>query len=313
MASTEKRERRPGDYIHLFMIYVVWATGYLAMKIGLTGPNAFEVFQLQSLRLFLGGGILTAIAIATGRFTRPGSREFAICVVSGLLFWIFANGGALFAVRELPSGFVVMAMGTIPLWSALYRGLTSRNGNGSVVALLIGFAGLALILYPTLPLGQQSLHVSGLAMVALVGAPVAWVAATQLQPYLRPRMDPISAAGLQLIIGGALALVLTEIGDQPWPSPPSTTSLLSLLYLAVFASAITFYSYVSATSLFPGDVVSAFAYVNPLVGVFLGWLVLDERPAAISLLGMVLVVASVIVTLRRDQKIPQQTSESLNA
>lgn len=302
MKSTTTSERRSGDYIHLFMIYVIWATGYLAMKIGMSGPNAFGIFQLQSLRLFLGGGILTAIAYLSGRLSRPGRREIAICTLSAVLFWILANGGALVAVRELPSGFVVMAMGTIPLWTALFQRLLSRGPGGSAIALLVGFAGLVLILFPTLPLGGQSFHISTLATAALIFAPIAWVTATRLQPSLQKSMDPIAAAGMQLLIGGLIALALAELTGASWPSPPSTSSIVALLYLAIFASAIAFFSYVRATSLFPSSVVSAFAYVNPLVGVFLGWLLLNERPALISLGGMALVMVSVILTLRQSRQ-----------
>lgn len=290
------QDRKPTDYAHLFVIYVVWGSAYLAMKMGVSGPDAFSTFQLQALRLLIGGIILGLIAWSRGLWRPIGRRELMLLVVSAFLFWVCGNGFAMLALRELPSGFVAMAMGTIPLWSAAFEAIRSRRPPAQPAALAIGFAGLLMIYLPTLSIGG-TIHASWSAVALLFLAPIAWVFATSLQPRLQRGMDATAAAGAQLVLGALMAGGLAVLEGVPLPSMPSVQTLVATLYMAVVASALSFQSYVRATALFSPNVVSAFAYVNPIVGVLLGWLILSEHPVPLSLLGMLLVIASIVLTL----------------
>lgn len=302
MVPAASASARPaGDYVHLFMIYVVWASGYLAMKLGIAGPDALTAFQMQGGRLVLGGVLLLAIAWWGGRAGGFGARELALCAAAAFLFWICGNGFALLALRDLPSGYVAMAMGTIPIWSAALEAVRRRRPPAQPLALAIGFAGLALIYCPA-ALESGSLAAPPRALAYLFFAPIAWNLATALQPAIARSVDPAAAAGVQLVLGGLMAGVLAFAEGAPLPDPPGAQSLAAALYLAVFASALSFNSYVRATALFPAPVVSAFAYVNPVVGVLLGWLVLTEEPAPVSLLGMTLVIVGVALTLARSRE-----------
>ena len=289
--------RNPTDYLHLLVIYVVWASGYLGMKLGMQGPGAFTAYQLQGGRLVLGGGILLLIAWRRGVLRPLTPREWLICGVSAFLFWICGNGFALLAVRELPSGFVAMAMGTIPLWSGAFEAVRSRKAPAQPLALVIGFVGLALIYLPTITNGSK-LNPSAITVAMLFAAPIAWILATSLQPSLQRKLDGSAVAGTQLVLGGIMASAIALAQGTPLPSPPSALTLAALFYLAIFASAISFQSYVRATALFSPSVVAAFAYVNPPIGVLLGWLALGEEPVPVSMVGMAIVIASVMMTLR---------------
>ncbi|MGA0565587.1 DMT family transporter [Ancylobacter sp. VNQ12] len=289
--------RDPTDYLHLLVIYVVWASGYLAMKLGMEGPSAFTAYQLQGGRLLLGGSILLLLAWRRGVLRPLTPREWLICGVSAFLFWICANGFALLALRELPSGFVAMAMGTIPLWSAAFEAVRSRKVPAQPLALAIGFIGLALIYLPTMTNGSK-LNPSAMTVAMLFAAPIAWTVATSLQPSLQRELDGRAVAGTQLVLGGIMASAIALAHGMPLPSPPSAQTLVALFYLAIFASAVSFQSYVKATALFSPNVVAAFAYVNPPIGVLLGWLVLGEKPVPVSMLGMIIVMASVMMTVR---------------
>ncbi|MGI4814149.1 MAG: DMT family transporter [Janthinobacterium lividum] len=300
-SAAQPAPRRSSDYLHLAVIYVVWASAYLAMKLGVSGPNALSAYQLQGARLLLGGAVLGLLAWMQGRVARIGLYEFGICAISALLFWVLGNGFAMLALRELPSGFVAMAMGTIPLWSAVLQALLTRRLPSTPLTLLLGFGGLVLILWPTLAPAGGSLHTSWRTLGALLLAPVAWVIASAMQARLQQRMDGMTAASLQLLMGGLMGLLVAWIEYQPLPAHPSPLTLSALLYLALVGSALSFASYIKASALFPISVVAAFAYVNPLVSVLLGWLVVNERPAPISLLGMLVVTASVVVMLNRQR------------
>lgn len=288
---------KPADYIHLAVIYIVWGSGYLAIKIGVDGPGTFSAFQLQAVRLFLGGGVLALIAWLANAFGGIGRRELALCAVSALLFWVGGNGFAIIALRELPSSFVAMAMGTIPLWSAAFHAVKDRRMPAHPLAVVMGFAGLGLIFWPTLFPENEAMEASLLAVAALILAPVTWTVATSLQPSLQRNADATAISSITLLMGGVMATAIALIDGSPFPSHPSTEAILALLYMAFIGSALSFSSYVKATKLFPAAAVAAFAYVNPIVGIFLGWLVLDEMPETISLIGAAVVTVSVILTI----------------
>jgi len=301
--------RRTSDYFHLGVIYIIWATSYLAMKFGLSGEHPFRPFQLQGARLLLGGAALSVLAYRQGRLRGFGWWELSTCVISTGLFWICRNGLALLAVRELPSGFVAMAMGTIPLWSAALQVIMLRQRPDRPVVLLLGFVGLILILWPVLApsFGHASHlpHGSPIALWTLIVAPIAWVLASAMQAPLQQRMDGMMTAAVQLLLGGAYGTGRGRHRSASLASSPDWPAVLALLYLALIASALNFASYIKATTLFPVNVVAAFAYVNPILGVILGWLVLHERPAGISMFGMLVVTASVVLTLQR-RSLPQK-------
>lgn len=290
--------RQPADYFHLFVIYIVWASGYLGMKLGMSGPDPLTAYQLQGGRLVLGGLVLGLIARFQGTLRMPDRDELVICLVSAFLFWICGNGFALLALRDLPSGFVAMGMGTIPLWSAAYNAIRTRRRPERPFALVIGFIGLVLIYLPTMSNGAQ-LHASPFSLLALFLAPIFWVIATSLQPTLQRSLNGTVAASTQLIMGGLMSAGFALFQATPLPSPPGTQSLLAALYLALIASALSFQSYMRATALFPANTVAAFAYVNPIVGVLLGWAVLSEEPVPVSFAGMVIVILSVVLSITK--------------
>ena len=294
---TKPEARHAGDYAHLFVIYVVWGTAYLGMKLALGGPDPLTAFQLQAARLLLGGGIIAIIAWRARAFRPMTRRQWAVIALGALLFWIFGNGFAMLATRELPSAFVAMAMGTIPLWSIVFHALRDRRLPSAPGAVLLGFAGLLLIYLPALTATTDFAGVSVWGPLLLFLAPIGWVAATMLQGPLAG-LDPMATASLQLMLGGVYAGVIALVEGVPLQAVPGTQSLIATLYLAVIGSALSFLSYVKAASRFSPRVVAAFAYVNPIVGVGLGWLVLGEKPAPVAFGGMALVTASVVLTLR---------------
>lgn len=292
--------RTPGDYAHLFVIYILWGTAYLGMKLALSGPDPLSAFQLQAARLLIGGGIIALIAWRARAFRPMTARQWLVIAACALLFWIFGNGFAMLATRDFPSSFVAMAMGTIPLWSAAFHALRDRTLPPAPAAVLLGFAGLVLIFLPSLTAARGFEDVGFWAPVFLFLAPIGWVLATMLQRPLAG-LHPTATAALQLMLGGVFAGIFALGEGIPLPAVPGTQSLLATLYLAVIGSALSFLSYLKAAERFSPGVVAAFAYVNPIVGVLLGWLVLSEQPAPVSLAGMALVTASVIITLRRSR------------
>ncbi|HSI41049.1 MAG TPA: EamA family transporter [Xanthobacteraceae bacterium] len=292
-------------YGHLGVVYLVWGSVYLTVKIAITQPGGFAVFQLQATRLLLGGALLGAFAAFTSGFRITNGRDVAVCAAGGILLWVGGNSLAAIALQDLPSGLVAMAIGTVPLWTVAAQALIERRrpSYGRMAALGVGFIGLGFIIVPLLGAagGRHLGAPSVTSVVALLLAPLLWVGGTLVQRGLRGEMDSVVAASFQLLFGGlgALAVMLLQ-GDHGVASEPlRPVAILAMLYLAVVASAVSFRSYLIAVRSLPAHIVSTFAYVNPVVGLALGWLVLGEEPALSALLGMAIILASVGLLLTR--------------
>ncbi|MCB4767570.1 EamA family transporter [Ancylobacter sp. Lp-2] len=305
MASTPAD--RPGiplsAYGHLIAIYLVWGGSYLAVKICISGPAAITVPQLQSTRMWGATLLIGLVALArTKRVPRLTWRDIALCTVSGVLMWVGGNGLATLASRHAASSFIVMSMGAIPLWSCLLELVVARTlpARRTLLGLALGLGGLFLVVSPTL-IGTRAAIIepgyAGLTVLLLVGAGLSWSLGTIVQRPLMQRMRPEWAATAQFL---AASLVLSTIAageHAPLPDMPSLHQWLAFGFLIVFASVIGLTSYIRVIGAFSPVIATTFAYVNPIVGVLLGWLMLGEEIAPVSLAGLAVVLASIAIVL----------------
>lgn len=286
-------------YLHLGIVYVVWGTVYPVIRVALTEANAPTPMQLQTGRLLLSAAVLATPLVLRARFIIKSRRDLALCLVSGFLFWVTGNGFAALALRELPAGFVTMVAAGIPLWTAVFQSLVDRRGIARMQAasLAFGFIGIALVFLPALgSAGQTDLFKPFELTVAFL-APVTWALGSMLQRPLQQTMAPEVAASVQMAAGGACCLFLALAEGSPLPDRFSQAEIIAFLYLVLFVGALCFSSYIKVTRLFPPHVGASFAYVNPIVSLFLAWLFLGEQIALTSLIGMATVIASVFVLL----------------
>ncbi len=294
---------------NLLVVYLVWGSAYFAVKIAVTGPPAISPLQLQTWRMWAASALLIAIGLfRTGRPPALSLRQLAICAASGILMWVGGNGLATLASRHAASGFIVMAMGMIPIWTTLLSSIVNRSRPSRylVAGLAIGIIGLGLIVGPPmLSAGSPSVESGYAAWLALVlcAAGLTWSIGSLIQKPVLAATSPIWAAGLQTL---AAAIVLTTIsaanGVTIAPPPGiSPMQILAFLYLVLFGSVASLLAYIAVMKRYPPAIASTFAYVNPLVGVALGWALLDERPALMSLIGIALILAGVtaIIAERR--------------
>lgn len=290
-------------YAHLCVVYLVWGSVYLAVKLAIAQPGGFAVFQLQAMRLGLGAATLALIPLLRGTFKVQSWRDLRICVICGLLFWVGGNGLAVIALMDLASGFVAMALATIPLWTVMFEAVFDRKvpRPAQFLALLLGFFGLAMIVVPVLE-GQGSDVPPVTAVLAVIAAPVSWVAASLTQRQIAGRMDSMVAASLQLGVGAAGSLILLLLLGQTEFPDAAPVSVAAMFYLAFVGSALGFRSYLLALRALPSYVVATFAYVNPVVSVALGWLVLGETLSWLSLAGMAIILGSVALVLSQTRQ-----------
>ncbi|MBO1325471.1 EamA family transporter [Acetobacter sp. TBRC 12305] len=291
-----------GAYGHLVAIYLIWGSTYLASKICLSGPHAMSVLQLQITREIIGASVLGALSLLRhGWPAGVRGRDIGLCLFCGVLLWCGGNTLATACARYTSSGFIVMAMGVIPLWTALFDSLFGggRISRRMVLSLLTGLAGLAMVVWPTFHGGQAGNgqgHPLLIMLVLQLGA-MSWAAGTVLQRPLAARFPGGLIASAQLATGAVgLSCVALAIHDVPhFDVGPQQWGALA--FLVLFGSVIAPSSYVAVVRTFRPEIASTFAYVNPIVGVCLGSLILGERPALLSLVGMVVILGSVALLL----------------
>ena len=185
----------------------------------------------------------------------------------------------------MPSSIAALLIASVPLWVILLRaGTGDRVSLRGAASVLVGFAGVALLVRP----GEQSGDATVLGLLAVVGAALMWASGSFASPRLSLPRDPLASVGWQMLLGGiaitVVGLALGEGGDVDVEAF-STRSLLALAYLIVFGSWVAYTAYAWLLQNAPISKVATYAYVNPVVAIFLGWLILDEVVTSTTIVG----------------------------
>ena len=287
-------------WIALATVYVVWGSTYLAIAIAVEDlPPLLAV----STRFLAAGGILAAWLLWRRRGAlRVARHELGAAALIGVLL-PGANAVLFFAERDVPTGLASLIIASVPLWVVLLRLLAKeRIPRGAVVGVLVGFAGVAILLRPS---GGAS--AVGLALCVL--SALMWATGSFLSARVPLPGDPIAATTYEMLCGGAamLPLGLVAVGDLD----PSARSLAAWVYLVVFGSLVGYTAYVWLLAHAPLGTVATYAYVNPIVAIALGFLFRDEELTPQILLGAAIVVASVAVVVRREPPAATPTEEAV--
>jgi len=241
--------------------------------------------------------VLLVVALPRGdrASDRIGRRQIGAAFVFGGLLFVTGHGSLAWAQQTVPAGVAALLVGTIPIWMALFDrvGFGKRLPAAAYAGIAIGFAGLAILFDP---FGEGSVDRLG-ALVIVLGA-MCWAIGSLYSRGAPLPKRPLVSAGLASLCGGILltgySLVSGEVGDATW----TTDALLALGYLIVVGSFVGFTAYVWLLRVAPISLVSTYAYVNPLVAVALGWLILDESITAQMAIAGGAVLVSVAVILR---------------
>ena len=256
-------------------VYVVWGTTYLAIRImNETLPSLLAA----GIRFLVAGGVLYAWAIRRGDrdADRPGPLQWRSALLVGLGLIVGGNGGVVLAERTVPSGIASLMVALVPLWMALVDRILLRHRHGwvTVAGLILGFGGAALLVD-----GASGTTAPLSGMLVMIGATICWTAGSLYSRTAALPARPLVGAGMEMVLGGAALIVLAGVrGEftQVDPAAFSARSVLALLYLIAVGSWVGFTCYVWLLRNARTPLVSTYAYVNPIVAVFLGWLILGE-------------------------------------
>jgi drug/metabolite transporter (DMT)-like permease len=285
-------------WIALWVVYIVWGSTYLGIElVGETMPATFAAgMRFTAAGLLMLGFIAWRRGPARLRLTR---RELASSAVVGLLL-PGANSILFITEQKVPIGLTSLIIAAIPLWVVLLRLLArERPDLVSTIVLLVGFGGIVLLVQPgsdTGPLGYLLLTVLGSFL---------WALGSFLSPRIPVPRDALVATGYEMLVGGLVLLAIGLAVYSPSELDPgrwSGRSIFGLCYLVVFGSLLGYSAYVWLLANAPIAKVSTYAYVNPVVAIALGVVVLDESVTLRIAAGALLILVSVAIVLRRESR-----------
>jgi len=287
------------------LVYVFWGSTYLGIGIAVKHiPPAI----MCATRFLTAGALMLAYCALTGRRIRFSARQFGHLAAVGILLLMCGNLTLCYAERIVPTGLAALLIAVTPLWFLVLDSLLlgdhhiSRRGK---IGLVIGIAGMVVLIWPDLwsawghsnSLSHRELWWS----LALQFASFSWAFGSVLsRKWQTAAVDPFSAVAWQMVFAGIANLIFALLVERSFVEKPSNVmwtfrGVAAILYLVVCGSWIGYTAYIWLLQHVPTSKVSTYAYVNPVVAVFLGWLVLHERIDRYILMGSAIIVASVVL------------------
>jgi drug/metabolite transporter (DMT)-like permease len=276
------------------LVYIIWGSTYLAIRVAI---ESVPSFTMLALRYAVAGGLLYGIVRLRG-VPAPKARDWGKAGIIGALLLLAGNGAAAWAIRTVPSGITALVIAMSPLWMVVIdwaRPNGVRPSVAVVLGIVGGLAGIALLLDPTATTGA-GLTVEG-AVVLLIGT-ISWASGSIFSRTSPMRVDPFLGTAMQMLVGALLlAIAGAAIGEWPHVHVEQITfrSAAAIVYLAIFGSLVAFTAYIWLLQHTTTARASTYAYVNPVVALFLGWALADEALTGRTVAAAFVIIGSVVV------------------
>ena len=286
-------------WLALGIVYVVWGSTYLAIRVMVeTMPPLLS----GGVRHVVAGAIIFAILLlrrGPGAFRLRRSELIGGAIV-GLLLLLGGNGLVVLGEREVPSGLTALIVAVVPLCVVVLRVMfREKIASGTILGVVAGFIGVAILIVPEGITGR----VDVVSMLMIVGAAISWSIGSYMSRRLDMPHDPLASTGVQMLVGGVALLATGALtGETIQPDQFSTESLLSLGYLILFGSVLAYTAYTWVLIHASVSRVSTYAYINPVVAVFLGWLLLRETVDLTMIIGAAVIIISVWMVIRTEAR-----------
>jgi drug/metabolite transporter (DMT)-like permease len=276
-------------------IYLIWGSTYLGIRYAV---ETIPPLLMMGMRHLTAGVFTYAWAARRGE-PRPRAAHWAYATVLGAALFLGGHGILAWAEQKIPSGLAALLCATLPLWTVLLGWIQHSERNLGLKAwggILLGFVGVVLLIGPDGFAQYSSLNLLGAA--GAVFSALLWAVGTLYSKRVRLPASTVLSAAMQMITGGALLLLVGmmtgEAGHLHLVSV-STRSVLALAYLTVFGSIVAFTAFTWLVTVVTPSLVSTYAYVNPVIAVFLGWALAGEQLGIRILAATVIIVISVIL------------------
>jgi drug/metabolite transporter (DMT)-like permease len=290
-------------YLAFAAVYVIWGSTYLGIKFGI---KTIPPFLMAGTRFVIAGLVMYAIAVAKGA-SLPFWKFWKDAIIVGFLMLLIGNGVICWAEKEVPSGIAALIVATAPVWFVVLDWLVFKGPKPTprmILGLVLGFSGIILLVGPGISGGGKALPLW--PVLGIIMATVGW-ALGSLYAAHAPRLSyPMQATAMQMLCGGLwlwlTGLVAGELKGFHL-SAVTASSDWALLYLIVFGSMIGYTAYGFLVRNAPPGKVSTYAYVNPVIALFLGWFLGGEGISGSSIAGACIIIGAVlIINLNRSKK-----------
>ncbi|HWZ42213.1 MAG TPA: EamA family transporter [Candidatus Saccharimonadales bacterium] len=275
------------------LVYVLWGSTYLAMRVAVVH---IPPFAMGAVRYLIAGPVMLAWCAWSGRKIRITAQDFwKLLAIAGLLLTV-GNMGVAWAEVYVPSGLAALIVAIVPIWVAIIQAWVLRSSRMSwlgLAGLAMGIAGMAVLLWPRITaaghLGRQEMFGIGLLTLGSLG----WALGSVLGGRWNLGVDVFTSSAWQMTFGGIVNLIIALAGRQFQHAHWTVPGVASIIYLIICGSWIGFSAYNWLLEHVATAKVATYAYVNPVVAVYLGWLFLSETLDGFMLAGTAVIVAAV--------------------
>lgn len=286
-------------YLALTAICFIWGTTYLVLRVAVT---QFPPFLFVAIRQVIAGLLLAGGMMIFAKIKLPGLKYLYHQAVAGFFLITLGNGLVAWAEMHIPSGIAAVICSLVPVTVILINLMANREERPNIpigVGTVLGFIGIAMIFGEDLNQFTQTGYLLGIILIFL--AVIAWAGGSVWVKKHNRQTNLFLNAGLQMFFGGLwcipISLAFDDLSSVHW----SGEAMYALLYLIVFGSVIAYSCYSYALRKLPMTIVSLYAYINPVVAVILGWLVLDEKLNATMGIAIILTIAGIYIVNRGYQ------------
>jgi drug/metabolite transporter (DMT)-like permease len=289
-------------FLSFVAVYILWGSTFYAIRVGI---ESFPPFLFAGMRhLILGVFFYPIFRITTHE--KPTFAQWRTAFIVGCLLLMLGNGIVSWAEEVVPSGIAALLVATVSLWMVLVDWLRPtglRPAPRVIAGFLLGFAGMALLVGPK-HLGNSE-RIDPLGAFALIGASLAWAAGSIYSRHHPLPRSPLLGVGMQTLSGGAvlcLFALLTGEARHFHFAHVTLRSWMALLYLIIFGSALGFSAYVYILKHSTATRVATYAFVNPVVALFLGWFLAAEPLSLRTLLASGIILTAVLLVITAPHK-----------
>lgn len=300
-------------WLAILILYVVWGSTYLGIRIAV---ESIPPFTMGSTRFLIAGVVMLAViaVVRRGSIARPTRTQLRDSFIVGALLMGGGMGAVAWGEQTVPSGIAALLIAMMPVWVAIFSRvfLHERLPLAAMLGIGVGMAGVAILVGPSIAV-DGSLDPAGI--VALLISPISWAAGSVFAAH-RAKLpeDPFVATGFQMLSGaavlGALAIATGEIFTVRLEAI-TQESLVALAYLTLVGSLVAFTAYVWVLRHAPLPLIATYAFVNPVVAVVLGAIVLNETVTPLQVVaGAVIVVGVALIIVSRSRMSGAQDESS---
>jgi drug/metabolite transporter (DMT)-like permease len=289
-------------FIALGVVYVVWGSTYLGVKYAI---HVLPPMLVSCTRFLIGGSLLFLFTLIKGQGL-PSWQQTRNAAFIGVLLSGVGNCAVAYALQFMPSGLVALLVATLPVWMIFLDFLLFSNQKPSfiaIVGLVLGLFGLVFLLNPLQQIGEKEIALFP-AIIVFAGS-VAWAFGSLKSPYLK-LPNSLQSTAIQMLVGGCFSLLMSLIFEKnQLHALQSMTqeTYIAMIYLVIIGSYVGYTAYVWLINNAPPQLTATYAYVNPVVAIFLGWIFLNEHLTPRSMGASAIILAGVVMmTLGRRKK-----------